>query len=180
MSIRTRSLATLASGVLVVSTAQVLVAAPAQAACDWVTYYETSIKTTGRIATVKSPSEYNRTKDPVTRTMTATNTKTRTNTASWEVGAEASFPIKVIEAKVSAKYGRSSTEAVQRSTSTSVSFKIRPRHSGWRQLNIFKRAYVVKKKRVAAHCGTQLMARAVYRDSYWNGSSHTREGRVPW
>jgi hypothetical protein len=96
------------------------------------------------------------------------------------VGAEASFPIKVIEAKVSAKYGRSSTEAVQRSTSTSVSFKIRPRHSGWRQLNIFKRAYVVKKKRVAAHCGTQLMARAVYRDSYWNGSSHTREGRVPW
>jgi hypothetical protein len=35
-------------------------------------------------------------------------------------------------------------------------------------------------RRIAPHCGDQLVARAVYRDKYKNTEAKTKQGRVPW
>lgn len=153
---------------------------PAHAACDWVYRYDVSIRKAGLITGYKSPSHYNKTLDPVKKVRTSTVTRTWSNTTNWEVGAEGGLSLKVIEAKVSGKYGEAATRGVQESTSESIEMTIRPKYSGWSQLNLRKRVYVVERYRVAGNCGRQVLQRAAYRDHYFNTSSHTREGRVAW
>lgn len=163
-----------AAGLVVVGSA------PAHAACDWSTYYKTFVRKAGLVHAFKSPSDYNSTKDNVTLTFTSSTTRTYSNTASWEVGVEAGMDIKMVKAKVSGKYGRSSTQGLATTKSVSKTITIRPKHSGWSQLNLRRRVYVVEKRRIAPYCGDQLMVRVAYRDWYYNGSSHTKLGRVSW
>jgi len=57
---------------------------------------------------------------------------------------------------------------------------IRPRHSGWTEMQVWFARYRVEKRRIAPYCGDQLMAAALYTDWYANGVAKTKRGRVPW
>jgi opacity protein-like surface antigen len=152
----------------------------AHAACDWSYYWKLTTRTPELVKRYKGESIYNNTKDPITRTVTTSITRDHRTTKSWEVGGEAGIDWKIVRAKVTGKYGESYVTGVSRSTSIADQMTIRVKHSGWMQANVWNRDVVAAYRRIAPHCGDQLVARAVYRDKYKNTEAKTKQGRVAW
>jgi len=90
-------------------------------------------------------SVYNRTQDPVTRTITYGYSHTYQVTHSWEVGASAGIDWKIVKASVNGKYGRAYTTSETTSRTDALTFTIRPRHTGWIRLVLYRRPVMWKK-----------------------------------
>jgi len=137
--------AALAAGTLV--TVPVTVQAPAHATpCNnsarikmWKLDPYVTLRKNGR------DSVYNRTQDNVTRTLTYGYSHTYQVTHSWEVGGSLGIDWKVVKASVNGKYGRAYTSSVTTNRSDSLTFQIRPRHTGWVRLVLYRRPIMWKK-----------------------------------
>ena len=74
---------------------------------------------------------YNRTTDPVTKSVSFGRTVTNTVNKHWEVGANVSGGWGPVKAEISANYGESYTKAATRTAGDSITMTIRPKHTGW-------------------------------------------------
>jgi len=74
---------------------------------------------------------YNKTADPVTKSVSFGKSVTNSVNKHWELGASAGVGWGPVKADISAKYGKSYTRAATRSASDSITMTIRPKHTGW-------------------------------------------------
>lgn len=168
------------SSTIVAALFTVLTPGTAHAACDWSYYWNVTAHDAKRVAVYRGSSIYNNTQDNITRSVSVSTTRSHSDTHHWEVGADAGIDWKVVSAKISYKYGRSSTTGVSQTVTRTDSMTIRRHYSGWMQANIWNKDYIASKRRIAPYCGDQLVARAVWHDKFLNAEAKTTYGRVDW
>lgn len=140
----------LASSLVVPATAQVVVAPNASATpCDHqhttTKVYRNGTRIWQRIN--GSDSDYNRTKDPITRTLTFGKSESSSVRKHWEIGGSVSGGWGPVKVEISGKYGEDYVEAAETSASKSRTMSIRPGYTGWVRVIVYQR-FVMWEQRV--------------------------------
>lgn len=110
-------------------------------------------------------SIYNRTLDPVQKTITYGYSHTYQVQKSWEVGGSAGISWSIVSANVESKYGKqyTSSDTVDKSESTTMT--IRPHYTGWTRLLVYRHPIVWTKKRdvwTGSRCKVHVIAKALW------------------
>jgi hypothetical protein len=110
-------------------------------------------------------SIYNRTQDPVTRTLDYGYSHTYQVQKSWEVGGSAGISWSIVSANVSTKYGKTYTQSDAVSAGEHTTMTIRPRYTGWTRLVVYRHPIVWKKLRdtwTGTECKVHVIAKALW------------------
>jgi hypothetical protein len=110
-------------------------------------------------------SIYNRTLDPVHRTISYGYSHTYQVSHHWDVGASAGISWSIVSASVEAKYGRSYTRSNEVHKTESTDMTIRSHYTGWTRLLVYRHPIVWKKLHetwTGSECQTHVVAKAVW------------------
>ncbi len=110
-------------------------------------------------------SIFNRTQDPVQRTITYGYSHTYQVQKSWEVGGSAGISWSIVSASVESKYGKQYTSSDEVSRSEATTMTIRPGYTGWTRLVVYRHPIVWKKLRdtwTGTECKVHVIAKALW------------------